>query len=84
MKAITKLFAKLFATKKTKTVQVVDELKKEKTIPYNARPESTVSTMYGTPKMSYSGFTGSNKDKKRHFNKKRHGLSLRKKHRKAA
>ena len=34
--------------------------------------------MYGA--IGYNGFTGSNKDKKKHFNKKRHGRMLRKKH----
>ncbi len=33
--------------------------------------------------MGWTGFTGNNKDKKKHFNKKRHGRMLRKKHKKS-
>ena len=36
---------------------------------------------YGS--LGWTGFTGSNADKKKHFNKKRHGKMLKRKHKKA-
>jgi hypothetical protein len=84
MKIISKLFAKLFATKKTQTVQVVDEVKKANSISYIKPVEHTIGSLFTSAKSAWNGFTGSNKDKKRHFNKKRNGKHLRRKHRKAA
>jgi hypothetical protein len=40
-----------------------------------------VKTGYGS--IGYNGFVGSNADKKKHFNKKRHGHFLKRKHKRA-
>ena len=81
-KAIRNLFSKIFSSRKAKTVVEVKETTK---VIYNSpRVGATIADKYSPSKLSWNGFTGSNKDKKKHFNKKRHGKQLKRKHKLAA
>jgi hypothetical protein len=81
MKTISRLFAKLFARKKTQTTQVVSEVKNEPK--HSIRPNKQTVKAYFSPKVQWNGFSGTNENKKRHCNNKRHGRFLKIKHRKA-